>query len=176
MNQEKAVPATLTFVSTLPEPSAFEALMRAYYQGILPLLAEIGGPSLNPADMVADTMAHLPEALPPRGRLLLATGEDGALLGCAMLRPLRPDAAEMKRMYLAPAARGQGLGRKLFEMRIEEARRMGLKTLYADTVKGNRPMLTMYERFGFRYIPRYPGNANPPEFEPFLVYLEYQLC
>jgi hypothetical protein len=36
-------------------------------------------------------------------------------------------------------------------------------------------MLSMYERFGFRYIQRYPENANPIEFEPYLVYLEYSL-
>jgi hypothetical protein len=31
----------------------------------------------------------------------------------------------------------------------------------------------MYERFGFRYVSRYPENANLVEYEPYLVYLEY---
>ena len=58
---------------------------------------------------------------------------------------------------------------------IDEARKMGCTTVYADTMKGNRAMLAMYEKFGFHYIPRYPENANPAELEPFLVYLEYRM-
>ncbi len=33
-------------------------------------------------------------------------------------------------------------------------------------------MLSIFEKFGFSYIPRYPENANVPELEPWLVYLE----
>jgi GNAT superfamily N-acetyltransferase len=80
----------------------------------------------------------------------------------------------MKRMFVRPEARAQGVGSRVFEMRIEEAPKMGCCAVYADTFKGNRPMLEIYERFGFNYIPRYPENANPPELEPFLVYLEYK--
>ena len=47
--------------------------------------------------------------------------------------------------------------------------------IYVDTAKGNRPMLSMYERFGFKYIERYPENANPAEYAPYLVYLAYDL-
>ncbi|MEE4188260.1 MAG: GNAT family N-acetyltransferase [Roseobacter sp.] len=47
-------------------------------------------------------------------------------------------------------ARRQGIARRLFEMRIAKARRVGWTKVYADTAKGNRPMLDMYEGFGFR--------------------------
>jgi hypothetical protein len=52
---------------------------------------------------------------------------------------------------------------------------MGCTYLYADTVKGNRGMLSMYEKCGFDYIPRYPENANGSELEPYLVYLEHKI-
>ena len=52
---------------------------------------------------------------------------------------------------------------------------MGCRTIYADTIKCNRAMLSMYEKFGFSYIPRYSENANGPELEPFLVYLKRDL-
>ena len=81
----------------------------------------------------------------------------------------------MKRMFVRPEAQGQGLGRRLFEMRIAEAKKMGCRVIYADTARGNRSMLSMYEKYGFQYIPRYPENANPPEFEPYLVFLEYRI-
>ncbi|PSL20679.1 GNAT family N-acetyltransferase [Shimia abyssi] len=165
----------LEFVDTLPDIRAFEALMVEYYQVMAGKVAAIGGPVLSAQEIAADTIAHLPEMTPPDGRLLLAISDEGALIGCGVIRRVRPDAAELKRMYVRPEAQGLGLGRQLFEMRINEARRMGCTTLYADTVKGNRAMLAMYEGYGFRYIPRYAENANGPKFEPWLVYLEYRL-
>ena len=120
-------------------------------------------------------MANMDDSAPPKGRILLATTDSGELLGCGFIRQIRPDAAEFKRMYVRPKARGLGLGRLLFEYRVEEARRMSCRTLYADTIKGNTTMLSMYEKFGFSYILRYPENANGPELEPFLVYLKRDL-
>jgi GNAT superfamily N-acetyltransferase len=167
---------TLEFVSTLPDPEAFETLMRDYYQIMLGKLLAVGGPDLSSAELAADTMAHIGDLAPPDGRILLAHAEDGTLVGCGVLRKIRDDAVEMKRMYVHPDMQGHGVGRRLFEMRIDEARRMGCRAIYADTVKGNTAMLAMYERFGFSYISRYPENANPPELEPFLVFLRYDIA
>jgi GNAT superfamily N-acetyltransferase len=163
----------LEFVSALPDPLAFESLMREYYQVMVDKLIDAGGPSYSAVTLAADTMEHLEDVTPPNGRILLATQDDGTLIGCGVIRKIRPDAAELKRMYVRPEAQGWGLGRRLFEMRIAEARNMGCKALYADTVAGNTAMLSMYEKFGFTYIPRYPENANGPELEPYLVYLEH---
>ena len=96
-------------------------------------------------------------------------------MGAVLLEIIRPDAAEFKRMFVKPEAQGMGLGRHLFEMRITEARNMGCKSIYADTVKGNTEMLAMYEKFGFRYIPRYSENGNAQEMEPYLVFLERRI-
>jgi GNAT superfamily N-acetyltransferase len=150
-------------------------MIKEYWHHMAGLLAGAGGPKLNANDLTADTMANLDYMQPPQARLLLATRENGDLLGCGMIRLIRPDAAEFKRMYVHPKARGLGLGRHLFEHRVFEAQRMGCKTLFADTVRGNTPMLSMYEKFGFSYIPRYPENANGPDLAPFLVYLKRDL-
>ncbi len=166
---------SLEFVPEIPDRDAFSALMRAYYGPILKVFEAAGGPVLDVEDMVADTLAHLDEMLPPEGRTLLATDPDGRLVGCGVIRRIRPDAAEFKRMFVLPEMRGTGLGKQIFEKRIAEARRMGCRSIFADTAKGNRPMLRIYEKYGFRYVPRYPENANPPEFEPYLVYLRYDV-
>lgn len=163
----------ISFVATVPDVPAFERLLRDYYDDVLQIAEAAGMVGLSAAEMVRSSIEHLDEMLPPDGRLALAHDAEGQLVGCGAFRRIRPDAAEMKRMYVRPEARRSGLGRKLVEMRIEEARQMGCRFLYADTVKGNRPMLAMYEAFGFRTVPRYPGNANPPEYAPYLVYLEY---
>lgn len=165
----------ISFVSKITNLPEFEELLLEYYSDVLQIAEAAGVPKLAPEDLVQSSVDHLDEMLPPNGRLALARGADGRLLGCGTLRRIRPDAVEMKRMFVRPEARGKGLGQRLFEMRIEEARKMGCRAVYADTAKGNRPMLSMYERFGFHYIPRYPENANPVEFEPYPVYLEYSL-
>ena len=165
----------LTFVSTLPDPSAFQALMREYYQVMIDKVTAIGGPAPSAMELAADTLAHMDDLLPPNGRTLLAIDDNGTLVGCGVIRKIRPDAAELKRMYVRPSAQGTGLGRRLFEMRVTEAQRMGCTTLYADTVKGNRAMLSMYEKYGFSYISRYPENPNSAELDPYLVYLERKL-
>lgn len=165
----------LQFVSSLPDPVVFQALMVEYYSVMGEKLLAAGGPALSAFDLATDTLSHISDLLPPLGRTLLATDNGGRLLGCGVIRRVRDDAAELKRMYVRPEARGLGLGRQLFEERIAEAQKMGCTTLYADTVKGNRAMLTMYEHYGFRYIDRYPDNANPDTLDPWLVYLELRL-
>lgn len=164
----------ISFVSGVRDIPAFRELLVDYYKIILKMFEAAGGPALVPEEMADSSIEHLDEMLPPDGRLALAHDAEGQLLGCGALRRIRPDAVEMKRMFVSPQAQGQGLGKRLFDMRIEEARKMGCRSVYADTAKGNRTMLTMYERFGFHYIQRYPENANPPEFEPYLVFLEYR--
>jgi GNAT superfamily N-acetyltransferase len=71
-------------------------------------------------------LATLPGAYaPPAGALLLAE-QTGVAVGCAALRPLEPPTiAELKRLYVQPAARGSGLGRTLTEAVLELARRLG---------------------------------------------------
>lgn len=168
------MPAEFLFVSEVKDLPSFRDLLIEYYKIILKTFEVAGGPVLVPEEMADNSIEHLDEMLPPEGRLVLAYGEDEKLLGCGALRRIRPDAVEMKRMFVRPEAQGQGLGKRLFEMRIEEARKMGCSAIYADTAKGNRSMLAMYEKFGFHYIQRYRENANPPEFEPYLVFLEYR--
>ena len=163
-----------SFASEVTDLAELEELFLEYYTDVLKVAEAAGLHKLEPQDLVNDSMAHLDEMLPPDGRLLLARNADGRLVGCGTLRRIRPDAVEMKRMFVRQEARGQKVGQRLFEMRIEEARRMGCSAVYADTARGNRPMLSMYERFGFRYIPRYAENANPPDYAPYLVYLVYE--
>jgi len=94
-------------------------------------------------------LAGLPGAYaPPRGCLLLAT--DGAVsTGCVALRPLGPDACEMKRLFVRPAHQGTGVGRHLATRVIAEARAIGYAALLLDTLPTMHGALRLYEKLGF---------------------------
>jgi putative acetyltransferase len=107
----------------------------------------------------AASTAALLDALPapyelPGGGLWVARRE-GAPVGCIALRPLSPTAGEIKRMYVDPAHRGNGIARALVEHLIEEARARGYDTLRLGTLATMRPAQALYASLGFREIPPY---------------------
>lgn len=165
---------TVEFVPELPDRDAYHALLVEYFGTVMPMLEALGGPSLLASEVAAEKMADLESSFPPHGRTVLAH-QDGRLVGCGSLIDIGAGRGEMKRLYVRPEAQGQGLGWKLLDMRIAEARAMGLTRLVVDTVRGNTSMLNMYEKRGFNYIDRYEDNANPESFAPFLVFLEKHL-
>ncbi len=84
----------------------------------------------------------------PRGRLLLAwTGTEAA--GCAALRPLAGNGCEMKRLYVRPGFRRQGMARRLAETILAEARSIGYTTMKLDTLATMLPAIQLYESLGF---------------------------
>jgi ribosomal protein S18 acetylase RimI-like enzyme len=108
-------------------------------------------------------VAHLPGPYaPPRGDMFLAL-HAGKPVGCVLLKPLEGlGICEMKRLYLAPEARGSGLGKRLAEIALKQARSNGFGEMRLDTLSSMRGAIALYERLGFRLIDRYYASA-PPE-------------
>lgn len=104
-------------------------------------------------------LANLPgKYAQPDGRLLLAL-VDGRIAGCIALRKLEENICEMKRLYLRDEFRGLGLGNKLIENLIEEARLIGYKKMRLDTLPDKMAKaVKLYESYGFRPIPAYYRN------------------
>lgn len=106
-------------------------------------------------------MADFPGAYaPPSGRLLLAL-ESTEAVGCVGVRHLESDACEMKRLYLHPTQRGQGLGRRLVEAALEQARAMGYRAMYLDTLSDMDAAIRLYEACGFERTAPYYDNPLP---------------
>ena len=105
-------------------------------------------------------LAELPgDYAPPDGRLLLAEYET-KVAGCVALHKLEAEICEMKRLYLRPQFRGNGLGRLLADRIISEARQIGYRRMRLDTVEPvMRDAVAMYRKIGFREIE--PYRANP---------------
>jgi putative acetyltransferase len=109
---------------------------------------------------------------PPSGRLLLLQDQLQAV-GCIALRPLEDGACELKRMYVRPAYRGQGLGRALGERIISEARRAGYRLMRLDTASVLVNAITLYSSLGFCTVD--PYYEVPPEVLLWSVFMEMRL-
>jgi len=135
-------------VSTPGQIAEVAQLFRAYAAS-LPV-------DLGYQDFAAE-LASLPgKYAPPTGALLVAWGEDGVPLACGAVRPLG-DAGrcEMKRLYVAPAGRGMGLGRAMAEALCAEAARLGYREICLDTLPSMAVAQSLYAGMGFVEIPPY---------------------
>ena len=107
------------------------------------------------------------EVAPGSGAFLVAR-RDGRPVGCGALRRVReetlvrelgPRVGELKRMYVAPETRGQGIGRALLARLEAEARTLGLSQLVLETGTRQAEALALYRGAGFRDIPPYGEYA-----------------
>ena len=96
----------------------------------------------------------------PYGRLYIALC-DGRVAGCIALRPLDEGKCELKRLYVRPGFRGKGIARKLCEKIIQEARAIGYREIYLDTLPELKDAIILYEKLGFEKTECY--NDSPIE-------------
>jgi GNAT superfamily N-acetyltransferase len=95
--------------------------------------------------------------------VLVARADDGAAVGCGALRALGDGAAEVKRMYVVPEARGRGVSRLLLAGLEDAARARGWTTLRLETGPRQPEAIALYEGAGYRAIPAFGAYVDSPD-------------
>jgi putative acetyltransferase len=90
--------------------------------------------------------------------------EDGALLGCGGLKDLGDGTGEIKSMHTREVQRGRGLGRRMLEHILAEARRRSYTALYLETGSMDAfiPAHRLYEAYGFSYCGPFGDYVDDP--------------
>ena len=122
--------------------AGFEAEIAALY----PNWSPSAGPSAEPADFAA-----------PAGSFVVAY-EDGVALGCGGLKRLDERSAEIKRMFVAPAARGRGVARLILHELERIAAARGYSLVRLDTGRAQPHALALYQSEQYSAIGDYNGN------------------
>lgn len=100
----------------------------------------------------------------PLGAFLVAR-LDGEPVGCGALRPApigEAGTAEVKRMYVVPAARGRGVSRRLLAGLEEHAAALGYQRVILETGIRQPEAMALYESAGYQPIPNYGGYRDSP--------------
>ncbi len=109
-------------------------------------------PGAGGADHDADAMT------PPRGTFLVVRS-DGDVVGCGGLQRVDDATGEIKRMWIHPDWRGQGIARRLLAELVASASSVGCRRVVLDTNRSLTEAVALYESAGFHRIERY--NDNP---------------
>ena len=94
---------------------------------------------------------------------------------CVGLRKIDEESGEIKRMYVRPEYQRKGMGRRLLEARIEEARRIGYSKIKLDSAPFAREAQAFYRKMGFRDIDPYPESEAPREYYSQWAFMEISL-
>ncbi|MHB8244237.1 MAG: GNAT family N-acetyltransferase [Acidimicrobiales bacterium] len=143
-------------VASDDELVTFDALVREYVAS-LPFTLDFQDVDQELADLAR-------QYGPPSGAAFLAI-EQGRPVGCVGLRRIEDNGgspvAELKRMFVQPAARHKGYGVLLCAAAIKTAGELGYDRIRLDTVEEMTAAASIYRRAGF--LPISPYRDNPLE-------------
>jgi GNAT superfamily N-acetyltransferase len=105
------------------------------------------------------TAASPADFAPPGGTFIVLYADGRPVAGGGVKRDA-DGVAEIKRMYVVPEARRQGLGRRLLEALEEAARELGYARVRLDTGDRMPHAQAMYEAAGYHPIENYNGNPQ----------------
>jgi GNAT superfamily N-acetyltransferase len=119
---------------------------------------------------------ELPHLLGARGRLLVARiGSE--VVGVGALKPVDATVAEIKRMYVRPQARGQGIGRAILRRLLADAHTLGYEVARLETAVFMREAHALYRSLGFKDTQAFDhAEASLSGLDPFMLFMELRLA
>jgi GNAT superfamily N-acetyltransferase len=134
-----------------PDSDAALACIAAYYRLLVERIA-----GAHP-DMFTLPLPDAGKYRPPHGAFLIAWSDD-LPIACVSLRPLEPGVAEVKRLWVDPIARGQGLARRLMRALETRARDLGYDRLKLDSNTVLAEAIALYRSDGWQEIAPYTSQ------------------
>ena len=148
---ERPLPASIRIDEERPTSRDAQYCLSEYYSELSQRFAAGFDPShsLSPS---------LDDFLPPDGTFLVMRLKNEPV-GCGGFKRNSRDAAYLKRMWIAPSARGLGLGRRLLEELEERARSRGYRKVQLETNESLEEAQQLYRKCGYREVA--PFNDEP---------------
>jgi GNAT superfamily N-acetyltransferase len=110
-----------------------------------------------------DEVDDVDEYVAPDGTFL-RLDDGGATVGCSAVRTIGPSLGEIKRMWVDPDRRREGLGAAMLAALEDASRTLGHTRVRLDTNGALTPAILMYESRGYRPIERYNDNPHATHF------------
>jgi putative acetyltransferase len=129
-------------LSTAADKAAFRALNEEWISRYF---------VLEPKDR--ETLNNPDAAILDKGGRILIASRDGYAVGCVALIPIGNDVYELSKMAVSPIMRGQGIGRRLIEYAIDEARALDAASLFLGSNSILKNAVHLYESIGFQHVP-----------------------
>jgi DNA-binding MarR family transcriptional regulator/GNAT superfamily N-acetyltransferase len=161
--QRERLVAAMAEVERLLDVSAVQIAVRdprdpAARQAVRSYVAELADRFEDGFDPDRSISATEEEMSPPAGLFLLATLR-GEPAGCGALKFHPGGPAEIKRMWVAPAARGLGLGRRLLGELEAQAAAQGARVVRLETNQALAEAISLYRTAGYREVPAFNDEA-----------------
>src|SRR5438270_3785393 len=131
---------------------AGQGLIDAFFGEIGPLYPGITDDNPGPS--------ATPDELSPPGGAFLVAYVEGDPVGCGGIKVLDDEAAELKRLYVTPAARKHGVARVLVNALEDAARQAGYRVVRLDTGNKQPAALQLFRSTGYQEIADYNGNPH----------------
>jgi N-acetylglutamate synthase-like GNAT family acetyltransferase len=106
------------------------------------------------------------------GHIFMACAATEAV-GCVALIPMQDGIYELSKMAVSPHLRGRGLGRRLLQLAIAQARSLGAKSLFLGSNTRLKDAIHLYESVGFRHVK--PESLPPMPYSRANVFMEMPL-
>jgi len=120
-----------------------------------------------------ETLGDPENAILRKGGHIFMVYAEGEPVGCVALMPMSNGVYELSKMAISPHLRGQGIGRRLLQHAVAQARLIGAKFLFLGSSTKLPDAVHLYESIGFRHVP--PETLPPMPYTRANVFMEMTL-